>query len=200
MDTGFDYRGDRAFAAQFSPDGVDFVYRRNRTGPALPLSADERDGFIAAFRAGYGKVFWLSVAAMLGVIIAFVAAQTALNLPSDGWVVGVGPFVGVLPVMALLIVSIRRLMAAPNVALAARTPVAAPVPVATFRRTQLVTAPWWRFMPSLVIAAVLTWRYDLIGNPLAPRNLVFSILVIGSVGLVVVQGFRKWRAGVSPTA
>ncbi len=195
MDIGFDYRGDRAFASQFSSDGVDFVYRRNRTGPALPLSAAERDEFIAAFRAGYRKVFWRSVATMVGSMVAIIVAQLALDLPSDGWVAGIGPFVGLLPGLVLLMVSIRRLMAAPAVALALRTPVAAPVPVATFRRTQLAATPWWRFFLPPVYAVFLTWRYDLIADPLAPRHLVFTVLAVGLIALAVVGGVSKWRAG-----
>lgn len=200
MASGFDYRGDNAFAAQFTPDGDDFVYRRNGTGPALPLSADERDGFIAAFRAGYGKMFWRSVAAMVGVMMVVVVAQRALHVLSDGWFASIGPFVAIVPGVALLMVSISRRMAAPGVSLAARPPVAPPLPLAAFRRTQLVETSWWRFVPSLVISAVLTWRFHLIEAPLAPHNLLFSVLVVGSLALVVVQGFRKWWAGASPTA
>jgi hypothetical protein len=200
MASGFDYRGDNAFAAQFTPDGDEVVYRYNHVGPALPLSSDERDRFIAAFRAGYGKLFWRSVAAMVGVTVIAIVAQIALQLSPEDWVAEVGLFVGLMPGMALLVVGFRRLTAAPAVALAARTPVAAPLPVAAFRRAQLAATPWWRFVPSLMISAVLTWRFHLIDNPLAPHNLVFSVLVVGSLALVVVQGFRKWRAGASPAA
>lgn len=115
--------------------------------------------------------------------------------PSDGWVAGVGPFVALLPGLALLMVGIRRLMAAPTVALALRTPVAAPVPVATFQRTQLAATPWWRLFLAPVYAAFLTWRYDLIADPVAPRHLVFTVLAVGLIALAVVGGVNKWRAG-----
>jgi len=68
---GFE-RQRKMFAAQFQPDGVGFVYRNHTIGEPIPVSAAERDRYIAAFGKFTVYGFWSMIAGALLLLAAFV--------------------------------------------------------------------------------------------------------------------------------
>ena len=60
----------RMFADQFQVEDGRLVYRKSLKGPPIPVSEAERDGYIAQFRRGLGRVYWSFVG---GIIVAATA-------------------------------------------------------------------------------------------------------------------------------
>jgi hypothetical protein len=53
------------FAAQFEPHGSGFVYRKSRFGAPIPVSAEERERFIANYIRQMRYAFWGAVALLI---------------------------------------------------------------------------------------------------------------------------------------
>jgi hypothetical protein len=70
---------DSAFASQFERSGKGFIYRYNRRGRAIRVSAAERDAFVADFRRGYR----LLIAGLCVAVVATFAVVSALGGLSD---------------------------------------------------------------------------------------------------------------------
>lgn len=68
-----------AFSQQFAEEDGRLVYRRNRTGPALVVSEQERDEFIRRYRKAYRLDF---IIALIGFFAAFAAMFFALEAAS----------------------------------------------------------------------------------------------------------------------
>jgi hypothetical protein len=66
---GFD-RQRQMFAAQFQPDGAGFLYRNHTIGEPIPISAAERERYVAEFGKFTRNGFW----AMIGGAVALLAA------------------------------------------------------------------------------------------------------------------------------
>ena len=68
------------FADQFETDGDGYLYRRFSKGAAIRVSAQERDGFVAAFDRTLRRAIWISLGGGigLGVVLAVVAGVAGL--------------------------------------------------------------------------------------------------------------------------
>lgn len=66
-------RQRKMFAAQFQPDGVGFLYRKHSIGEPIPVSAAERERYIAAFTKFIRTGFWTMLAGGGVLLAGFVA-------------------------------------------------------------------------------------------------------------------------------
>lgn len=69
--TGFE-RQRQMFAAQFQPDGVGFLYRNHTIGEPIPVSAAERERYIARFTKFTRHGFWTMIAGAALLLASFV--------------------------------------------------------------------------------------------------------------------------------
>ena len=79
---GFD-RQRQMFAAQFQPDGVGFLYRNHTIGQPIPISAADRERYIAAFAKFTRYGFWAMVSGavlLLGVFLLY-SMMTKTEVP-----------------------------------------------------------------------------------------------------------------------
>jgi hypothetical protein len=70
-------RQRRMFAAQFQPNGSGFLYRRHTVGEPIPVSAAEKDRYIATFAKFIRLAFWTMLAGGAALLAAFVAYSFA---------------------------------------------------------------------------------------------------------------------------
>ena len=68
---GFE-RQRKMFAAQFQPDGVGFLYRNHTIGEPIPVSAAERERYLAAFGKFTLYGFWAMISGAALLLAAFV--------------------------------------------------------------------------------------------------------------------------------
>lgn len=65
-------RQRQMFAAQFEAQGEGYIYRKHSVGEPIPVSAGERERFMADFESFIRRSFWTMVAA-LAVVAAVLA-------------------------------------------------------------------------------------------------------------------------------
>lgn len=68
---GFE-RQRRMFAAQFEADGVGFLYRNHTIGEPIPVSAAERERYVAGFVRFTRYGFWAMIAGAVLLLAAFL--------------------------------------------------------------------------------------------------------------------------------
>ncbi len=72
----------RAFARQFEPEGDGYLYHRRSGGPAVHVTAAERDRFLTEFERRWKTAFWAFVTAtVLAMVGACVAIFKGVPLP-----------------------------------------------------------------------------------------------------------------------
>ena len=79
---GFE-RQRQMFAAQFESQGEGFVYRKHSVGEPIPVSAVQRNRYVAAFETFTRRGFWAMVAGALVVLASLVAYSftTGIQVP-----------------------------------------------------------------------------------------------------------------------
>jgi hypothetical protein len=81
---GFD-RQREMFAAQFQPDGVGFLYRNHTIGEPIPISAAERERYVAAFAKFTRKGFWVMIGGAMLLLAVFLiySMMTKTEVPDS---------------------------------------------------------------------------------------------------------------------
>ena len=69
-------RQRRMFEAQFEPAGEGYVYRNHTVGEPIPISAAQRDRYIAEFAKFTKRGFWAMLAGAVFLLIAFILYST----------------------------------------------------------------------------------------------------------------------------
>jgi hypothetical protein len=185
------------FEAQFEPYRQGYAYRKNMKGPAIPITADERNRFVGNYVRFNRYGIWMMVAAMA--MLAFTATtwSTATHIAvSDGMILGAV----IVLAMAFLVVH-RWFWTAPARELALRTPISDERSGSDAKRVMLKRT---RYRYIIGMALVSIWATL---DSAAPDgwNSGWGRLWLGLAGLFVVgfslQLFRKWRfdrAGAAP--
>lgn len=176
------------FAAQFEPDGDAYVYRKSWKGAAVPVSAAERDAFVAAFNRSVGLQLLGVVAGLAAVIIVPIKFAFARGPETLVWVV-----VGSCVLTAIVVAVSWASWGAPARALAGRPAVAPPLSAPEARRAQLIKSPWAQLIFTGFWAVFLASRGLERTSAIAP-SVWFSMAAILFVGTAVVA-WLKWRAG-----
>jgi FtsH-binding integral membrane protein len=173
------------FAAQFVPngDGDGFVYRRNQKGPAIAVSADERNAFVAAFSRWMDiQMLVVLVGGIVAVVLAYVIFP-AVDYPMVGITIGVGV------VLAAVLLGLKLAWDAPAKALATR-PVAAPaLSPEEARRLVLAQTTWSQFLLPVIWSVYFLLRYVARAQT---ERWALAWLASG-LALLGVTGFRAYQ-------
>lgn len=184
--------GDRSkqlsemFAAQFTPHGSGFLYRRDHVGAGYVVTAAERDAFVAAYRRDWQRLFW---GAMVGVIV-LVGALVAL-FDEPGAVVTIA---GTVLFIALLVLVHLRSWRATERALARRMPIMPALDRQAARGEKLSRVTWGNLALGPVFAGVLAaraWRDD---DEVHGWAALWIVAGVALAAMSAVQAWRKWRA------
>ena len=132
------------FEAQFEPYRQGYVYRKNMKGPAIPVTADERNRFVVN---RYGV--WTMVAAMT--VLAFIATawSTAMDIAvSDGMIFGA------IIVLAMAFLAVHRwFWTAPAREVALRTPISEERSRSDAKRVMLKRTPY-RYIIGMAVVSI----------------------------------------------
>ncbi len=174
------------FAAQFAPEGDGFLYRRSQKGPAIAVSAEERDAFVAAFSRWMDiQMLVVLVGGILAVVLAYVVFP-AVAYPMVGIIIGVGV------ILAVVLIGLKLAWDAPARALAAR-PVAAPaLSSAEARRLAVAQMTWSQFLLSAFWSAIFVLHYFSRGQS-RPWALVWLGLGLALLGMTGFRAYQKLR-------
>ena len=182
-----------AFAAQFTPDGLGYRYRRARRGAAVWVTAAERDRFVAAYAQAIDRLWWVTVAVLIVIaaaLFALVVAYDVFSSPRQVEVVFSLVFAGLVVVYTR---RLNRLAAAPAAALAGRMPMASPLNPAEWRRAAIRAQPWATFLAAPVSVTTIWLAFGPRGNVFAGAAALWPVGT--TLYLVVMAGYavRKWR-------
>ena len=174
------------FARQFTPDKDGFIYRRRQRGEAIRVTAAERDGFVAAFNRGVGRLFWGGIAGVIAVMATFELWPTVLPVGWRPWQETI-----VAAVAAILFLAIWwRLLTVADRALERRVAIAQPLDGAARRRAHFAGLPW----AVVIFGAVL--MLGIIGQGFdRPGATAWIYFAGGAIGFAffALLGAIKWR-------
>ncbi len=184
----------RQFAAQFDEEDGRLVFRANGSGPAILVTATERDAFIMDYdrflsRWRWQMIFWIIPGILVAGIVMFAVGIL------DGPMIYVGIFAGIAPGLIVSIRSAYRARDMPKRELADRALVAPALPKDVARRKVLGSIPWPGLALGPAYTVYLMWRYHALSSPFAPNHMFWTLAAGGMIVLCAVQAMRKWRAG-----
>jgi len=172
-----------SFAAQFARDGDGFLYRRNQKGPAIAVSVEERDAFVAAFSRWMDiQMLVVLIGGILAVVLAYVIFPAA-DYPMEGITLGVAL------VMTAVLIGLKRAWDAPSRALAERPHAAPALSAAEARRRALARTSWAQIALPGILSIYFFARYALRGE----ERWALAWLVIGLAGLAATAVRAYWK-------
>ncbi len=180
------------FAAQFDDEDGRLVFRANGSGPAIPVSAVERDSFVADYDRFLSRWRWRMIMWLVAGLVVAGAALFLLDL-LDGAALYIGIAAGTAPAMIIWLRAAKRARSVPHYVLADRATVAPALAKDVARGKALRALPW----PSLALlpayAGFMLWRYDVWLSPFVSDHLFWTVLAAAMVVVCAVQAWRKWR-------
>ena len=183
----------RQFAAQFDDEDSRLVFRANGSGAAIPVSAAERDMFIADYDRFLSRWRWTMILWLVPGLLIAVAILVALDVVDGPWLYG-SIVAAIAPGLIYSIRSSYRARTVPKQALAQRPAVSPALTRDVARRKGLRAIPWPTLALAPAYAAFLAWRYGVLASPLAPKHLFWTLLAGGMIVLSARQAVGKWRA------
>lgn len=185
----------KAFSDQFTPDGDGFVYRKHLKGPAIRVTAAERDRFIATFDRRQRWLTWGLVGVMLLLAAAFIAYLTSVDFDafeqefSVLWI-----FAGLAPVMILFVAVFMRVWDAPSRELAGRAEISRALTRDEASATMMRRTSWGRIWGGLALAAVSIWQLRAKLELSPAWDWLWAALAAGAVALTGYWAYRKRRS------
>jgi hypothetical protein len=181
---------EELFNEQFEPHEGGFLYRRARSGPPIPVSAEERDRFVATYKRRTKCAKWLSLAAVIALIgfCVWYGKSTGTDLGNTA-VVG-----SVVLVFGLIMIGQFWAYNYPVRELRDRAPIGGPPSTQESTRQHFATWTYPRIASiglggALLIASRVKWRQDLYSG----RNLYFLVIAALLVTMSIIFAIRKWR-------
>jgi hypothetical protein len=182
--TGSSERLRASFARQFEPDGQGFLYRKDETGPALRINAQEQADFIAGYARALRRAGWCMVAT---VVLGGFATGFYEGVPKV-WMGG-GMAVLMLAFVAFTLWARR----APDRALRERIPAAPGLSKVERKRLAFARINYGALTIGLLAVPFALWNASRAWDILHGWGRLW--IVAGGVlfVLIAVQAFRKWR-------
>lgn len=183
--------GDRSkqlsemFAAQFTPHGSGFLYRRDHVGAGYMVTAAERDAFVAAYGREWQRLFWGAIVGT-GVLIGILVA--VFDEPGAGVTI-----TGTVSIIALLVLVHLRSWRAPERALARRLPSLPALDRQAARREKLARVTWGNLALAPVFALMLATRGWRDGG-VHGWDALWIVAGVVLIAFCAVQAVRKWRS------
>lgn len=170
------------FEAQFAPAGRDWVWRRGGHGPALPVSAEDRDMLVADFAR---TTRWLAWGWVPLAIVVFAAASL--------W--RVPDWAAALPFALVWGGPLLWAWHAPRRLLEGRAPVAPALSGSDTRRMNLRSLPWSVLVMGGLVSVGLVARVGLGDQPWAPANRQYYAWAALFLAVFAGLAVAKRRAG-----
>jgi len=180
-----------SFTQQFELEGETYLYRRGLKGAPIPVSASERDGFIADYSRHLRRLTWgfAGVAMVAIMILSFLTTADGREI-GDVWLYGLI----VLATIPFLIVH-HRIWNAPTRQIGRRMAVGKERSRSEVKRIMLAQVSWVQLSAAVVFVPVV--MISLAGD----RNIWHGggrlwLVFVGMVELALLyQMFRKWQIG-----
>ncbi|WP_019516747.1 hypothetical protein [Sphingomonas sp. Mn802worker] len=183
--------GDRSkqlsdmFAAQFTPHGSGFLYRRDHVGAGYMVTAAEREAFVAAYLRDWRRLFWGGIA---GVIVLVGALVALFDEPAAGVTIA-----GTVSLIALLTLPYLRSWRRPERELARRMPSLPALDRHAARREKLARVTWGNLALAPMFALMLAMRGWRDGG-VHGWDALWIVAGVVLIVFCVVQAVRKWRS------
>ena len=176
------------FAAQFDADGDGFIYRYSNKGPAIRVTAAEREAFLKQF----GRSLWLMVGLIIAAILAWFAAFAFYigqdREPPEGLV-----YLGLVGIAAGSGAASYWAWRAPVRALRARTPVARAKTGEEYRREYLGKLGYGQLAFAGLFGVAVPFLVSRDFDVFSGWNRLWFVFGGGLVIVALVQAVRKWR-------
>ncbi len=186
--TGSFARLKAAFVAQFEPDGQGFLYRRNRTGPAVRLNAEEHADFVSGFARSLRLAGW----AVFGTTV-FVGLTAGVWSAWAGTDVRPWAPLGVGVLLLAFALIVLWLWNAPARQLAYRVPTAPGLSRDERRRQALARINYGVLAMGLLAVPFMLWNASRAWDILHGWGRLWIVAGVALFVLIAVQAFRKWR-------
>ncbi|CAN5452713.1 hypothetical protein BH10PSE1_BH10PSE1_07040 [soil metagenome] len=186
--TGSSERLKASFARQFEQDGQGFLYRKDETGPAIRINAEEQADFIS----GYSRALKLAGWAMLATIVlgGFATGFYEGAFGADRKIWGVTGMAVLLLAFVLFTLWARR---APDRALRYRVPVAPGLSKDERKRLAFAKISYGALAIGLLAVPFMLWNAARAWDILHGWGRLWIAGGAALFALIAVQAFRKWR-------
>ncbi len=191
--SAFDHfdRVREVFADQFEEHGSGFLYRKSSKGAPIPVSAAERDRYVARFNRYIKYASWSVLGSI--VLLAFYAAATHVDVRGEAM------FYGVAAIVAAFLASYYWSWTLPARELRDRGAVGERRTRAEAMRLYLARMTYGEFaiIAGAGVFALLKARAH--GDMFSGWNLFWTGLGITALVVTAVQAFRKWQLESRPS-
>jgi hypothetical protein len=180
------------FADQFTADGADFLYRRNRRQSPIRVTAAERQAFIADFVRGFPRLFWALILTIVAGIIGLVVYETVFDGADQQCFT-----YGVMAVaFAVYMLAYQHYWNAPWRALRTRAVVGEGLSQSQVRAIALSKISWRSLGASVLGVTFLLITFEA-GNDLTVGwNRLWLVAAAVMYALLTFQAYQKWRLGI----
>ncbi len=188
-------RTRHAFSMQFEEEGDGFLYRQGQSGPAYPLSTEERDGFVRRYTIQIYASAFLLVAGLLATVFAVGTYTEQMDAPPPDETIVTGLIItAVIWVIGYFILA-QRIWTAPGRALSRRAAVRMDRGSEATAQAKYSKISWSQLALGGAAVGFLTFKfsqkYDLTQGP----GLIFTGLIAVGAIVLVYQIVQKLRAG-----
>lgn len=179
----------KRFAAQFEPDGLGYLYRKNFKEAPIRVSAEERDVFVKSFDRTLLCGFILLAVGTVAVIlwVTFSAIATGDEVSK------VRIFVGLGILMAVFLTLFSWAWTTPARVLSGRMASGAALTQLEVTRKTFERLPWINFPIGIGLFVVMFLKLTGGRDLLSGWNPLWLALTVAAVCFALVQAYRKWR-------
>ncbi len=177
------------FAQQFEPEGDTYLYRRGLKGAPIPVSASERDGFVADYTRHLRRITWgFAGVVIVAIVILSIPAISDGREIDDLWLYGLI----VLTTIPFLILH-HRLWNAPARHLERRVAVGKERSRSEVKRIMLARMSWGQLVATVISMPIVLILFAGDRDIWHGWGLLWPVFV-GAVTLALLyQLFRKWQ-------
>jgi hypothetical protein len=180
------------FSKRFEPDGDDYLFRARISAPGIPVSAGERDGFVAVYQRASRWALW----GIVGLAMAVAMIQYVALAMSDRQRAGEITLYVVLGLGTAVYVAVNQwLYNAPVRALRGRAPTSPGRTKVDAQRIRFQRMTW-SYITGMAVLVVVAWLR------LAPKHNLFVgwnklwLVGLGVYALLLARvAFYKWKSG-----
>lgn len=181
------------FAAQFeSDDRQGYLYRRYGRGAGIPVSAAERDAFVADYRRGIRWWFvgfgGATVFAIL--VLTFIGLRFDLDARLPAYTM---PILVVVLLTVAIMATVRRAYDAPRRALEARAPVGPERSDEEAKAIAIARQSWWQIFGVFAGMLLLVGEQALGHDVLHGWGRLWLLLLAFGVAATSYAAVRKWQ-------
>lgn len=177
------------FAAQFEPDGNDFVYRKYAKDAPIRVSASERNRYIEAFNRSTKFRLWGVTGGTIFLILmlAFYSVETNTDISGPPLYCGLGA------IMAAYMVGHYWAWNRPTRELRERGTIGEARSRAEMKRRFLAKLTYGEIVGAAGTSIIPLIQVDLKRDLFSGWNLLWLVLAAFILCLAAVQAYRKWR-------